>query len=544
MSPTSARTTRVPSISPIDFSRVETVESVTGGNAERRNFIAFVIGLGANLLVVLTLRNNFPFEDSVNHLTRWVLMARAWTGHGAPYVRLHAIPSPYLGLDLVGAALATFLSPAMTLRVMAVLVVTSIPVGFYLLLRSVGRENTGWSLVGVLIGFGFFAHVGFMNYTIGLGLSLAWLAGWWPARAEIAPVRLGALSLGIIVLYLFHLSAPLIVLVVIWLDMLLHWRTPRWRGVMVITGTLALFIFLQLAMTKMGGNGHGVTYFGTPWSKIRNIFTPFYVYGYGQAVVAIATYALGLGLYFRTNSRPRFISTWGLSIAAFFALYFIFPANLPGAGYLDMRWLLPAFLFPFCLAEGNGRRVHTGIVVALLIGSLINTALLARSVRTIDRELDDYAAALNRLPDGQTIFPIVADEMRWGPRVLPYRHFAFWYQIERGGRVPSLFNYGGDGNKAPNLSFMPYFEETTHLYPPPPGWNGGQAQHIEPLDWSKIVSEYDYVIVAGPDPRVRQDVSAHTQEAFTVGEITVYSVPGRSTKSSAVQPITPPSPAT
>ncbi len=524
-------------MSPIDFSRVETVESATGSSvAQRRELIAFLIGLGVNLVLVLSLRNNFPFEDSVNHLTRWVLMAHAWTGHPAPYVRLRAIPSPYLGLDLVGAALATFLSPRMTLRVMAVLVVSSIPVGFYALLRSVGRANTGWALVGVLIGFGFFAHVGFMNYTIGLGLSLGWLALWWPARAAVPPTRLVVLSVGIIVLYLFHLSAPLIVLVVIWLDMLLHWREPRWKGVMAITGVLALFIIAQLAMSPLGAPGsHGATYFGTPWSKIRNIFTPFYVYGYGQAAVAIATYALALALYLRTNPRPRLRSTWGLSIAAFFALYCIFPANLPGAGYLDMRWLLPAFLLPFCLAEGAGRRVSPGVVATLLAASLINTAILARSVRTIDHELDDYAAALDRLPAGQKVFPIVADEMRWGPRVLPYRHFAFWYQIERGGRVPSLFNYGGDGNKAPNLSFMPYFEETTHLYPPPPGWNGGQAQVIEPLDWPRIASEYDYVIVAGPDPRVRQDVSAHTRLAYSVGEISVFLVP---------KGTTPPSPAT
>jgi hypothetical protein len=492
----------------------------------RLPLVVFLVGLGVNVGLVLSLRHNFPFEDSVNHLTRWVLMARAWTGHGASYVRLHAVPSPYLGLDLVGAALATVLSPATTLRVMAVLVVASIPVGFYLLLRAVGRENTGWSLVGVLIGFGFFAHVGFMNYTIGVGIALAWLAAWWPYRAALTPARLALLSVGIIIAYLFHLSSPLIILVVIWIDMLLNWRDPRWKRVTVITGVLALFVVVQLAMTPIGGHagGHGATSFGTPWSKIRNILSPFYVYGYGQALAAIAMYVLALWLFLRTNPKRHWRSTWGLSIVAFLALYFIFPANLPGAGYLDMRWLLPAFLLPFLVAGGDGQRVSPGVLGTLLVASLINSAILARSMRTIDHDLDDYAAALDRLPPGQNIFPLVADEMRWGPRVLPYRHFAFWYQIERGGRVPSLFNYGGDGNEAPNLSFMPYFEETSHLYPPPPWWNGGQAKAIEPLDWPRILSEYNYVIVAGPDPRVRREVSAHTREAYSVGEISVFQI--------------------
>src|SRR5579862_3449948 len=212
-------------------------------DAKRRLiFGAFIVGLAANIGVVLSLRNNFPYEDSTNHLTRWVLMAQAWMGHGAPYVRLHPIPAPYLGLDLVGAALATVLSPQMTLRVMAVLVVTGIPLGFYLLLRAMNRQNTGWALVGVLVGFGFFTHVGFMNYTIGIGIALAWLAGWWPQRSHLSSSRFALLSIGIIIAYLFHLSAPLIILVVIWLDMLLNWRRDsRWRGVICITIVLAAF---------------------------------------------------------------------------------------------------------------------------------------------------------------------------------------------------------------------------------------------------------------------------------------------------------------
>ncbi|HTA73493.1 MAG TPA: hypothetical protein VK733_04425 [Gemmatimonadaceae bacterium] len=490
-----------------------------GASDAKRHLIfgAFLVGLAANIGVALSLRNNFPFEDSVNHLTRWVLMAHAWTGHGAPYVRLHAIPSPYLGLDLVGAALATVLSPEMTLRVTAVLMVTAIPIGFYLLLRAVNRENTGWALVGVLVGFGFFAHVGFMNYAIGIGIALAWLAAWWPYRAALSPARFAGLSMGIIVAYLFHLSAPLIVLVVIWLDMLLNWRDRRWKGVVGITAVLVAFFLLQAALTPIVAPGtHTFSRFGTPWSKIRNLLTPFYVFGYGQAIVATATYLLALGLFLRTNPRPSLKTTWGLSVLAFLGLYFVFPANLPGVAYLDMRWLVPAMLLPFVLAGREAKAPGLGAVTALLVACLINTATLARSDHAIDRQLDDYAAALNQIPPAKKVLPLIADHMRWGPRVLPYRHFAFWYQIERDGREPGLFGW-------PRESFMPYFEETGGLYDPQ-GWDGGPVERREPLDWERILAQYDYVIVAGPDPRVRQEVSAHTQVAYSVGEISVYAV--------------------
>jgi hypothetical protein len=163
-------------------------------------------------------------------------------------------------------------------------------------------------------------------------------------------------------------------------------------------------------------------------------------------------------------------------------------------------------------------------VATLLVASLINTVILARSDHTIDHELDDYAAALNKLPRAKRVLPLVADDMRWGPRVLPYRHFAFWYQIERDGREPGLFGW-------PSQSFMPYFEETGGLYAPQ-GWDGGREARQEPLDWGRILSEYDYVVVAGPDPRVRQEVSAHTREAYSVGEISVFAVPTTTTRPS------------
>jgi hypothetical protein len=511
-----------------------------------RELTVFLVGLAVNIAIVLSVKHNFPFEDSVDHLTRYVLMGRAWTGHGAPYVQLRAIPGPYLGLDLIGAALSTVLSPEMTLRILSVMVVSAIPIGFYLLLRATGRANVGWALVGVILGFGFFAHVGFMNYTIGVGLALAWLAAWWPHRADAGPARIAALAVSLIAIYLFHLSSPLIVLVVIWVDMLLAWRVSpgdrRVRGVLAITLVLGLFVCLELFVTPhVATAGSGAISFGTVWSKLRNVFSPFYVYSYPQSLVGIVAYVAALVLFLRSDARPRWLGTWGVAGAAFLLLYLVFPANLPGTGYLDIRWLIPAFLAPFIAPEEDGTRVTAPVLGVLLVVSLLNSAVLSRSVHTIDRELDDYALALDRLPPGRAVFPIVADGMRWGPRVIPYRHFAFWYQIEDGGRVPSLFNYGGDGGRAPAQSFMPYFVETEHLYPPPPPWNGGLTNHPRPIDWSQVAEDYDYVIVAGPDPRVRREVSAHAREAYSVGEISVYSVPRATAPAPRTTAVKPPS---
>ena len=109
--------------------------------------------------------------------------------------------------------------------------------------------------------------------------------------------------------------------------------------------------------------------------------------------------------------------------------------------------------------------------------------------------LTTTATLLNQVPPGKSVFPVIGDGARFGKRVVPYRHFAFWYTIRFHGNVPSLFDYSGDGMES--NWFMPYFDDTAHRYAPPVGWFGGGGT-LRPLNWQRIVAENDYVIVAGP----------------------------------------------
>ena len=101
----------------------------------------------------------------------------------------------------------------------------------------------------------------------------------------------------------------------------------------------------------------------------------------------------------------------------------------------------------------------------MLAGSILSTLVLAPTIWKIDRYLTDYESVLEQLPPGRGVFPVVGDERRFGGRVIPYRHFAFWYTIRFHGNVPSLFDYSGDGMES--NWFMPYFDDTAHRYAPP-----------------------------------------------------------------------------
>jgi hypothetical protein len=68
-------------------------------------------------------------------MERWPYPSRAWFGEPAPWTIVRATPTPYAGLDLVGVVLGHLLGPVATLHVMALLALTLLPIGMYLLLQ-------------------------------------------------------------------------------------------------------------------------------------------------------------------------------------------------------------------------------------------------------------------------------------------------------------------------------------------------------------------------------------------------------------------------
>jgi hypothetical protein len=491
-------------------------------NRTARTF--FLIALGLNVAIAVTARY-FPFEDTTNHLARYVLLERAWFAGGVglpPTVVVRPRPGPYFALDVVGAVLVHLVGPAWGIRLVAAMAVAAVPVGFALLLGAIGGEARRWAIVGVPFGFDFWVHAGFLSYVIGVGVAFAFLAAWWPHRRDPSPARVVGLVAGITLCYLMHLASALIVLTVIWIDVL-HARDRRAWLVLLLTATVgAMYLWTTVGAPPLPPQKSGPLAWGTLWWKVKNIVSPFYTYSVAQALPMLATYVAAVALYGRANPVRTWRSTLGLAAVAFFVLYVIFPLIGTGGGYVDMRWLIPAYLLILCAAGAATRGPSTRGLALLLAGSVVSTVVLEPTILRIDRYLRDYDAVLEQLPPGKTVFPVIADDKRFGGRVIPYRHFAFWYAIRQNGRVPSLFDYSGDGMES--NWFMPYIDDTAHLYAPPIGWFGGGGR-LPPLDWQRIAAEDDYIIVAGRDSTMRAEVGAHATPLSSVGEVTVYTRP-------------------
>jgi hypothetical protein len=478
----------------------------------------FWIALAVNVAIAVTTRY-FPFEDTTNDLARYVLLDRAWFAHGVGVpstIVVSAQPGPYLGFDVIGAVIVHVFGPDVGARIIAAITVIAIPLGFALLLRAIGGHARRWAIVGVPFGFGFFTHAGFLSYVVGLGVGFAFLSYWWPRRREPTLVAALGLTAGIIGCYLMHLSAVLMVLVVIWVDALAARDRRVWLALWLSAAVGVMYLWTTIGAPPLPAEKPAPFALGGLWWKTKNTLAPFYAYSAWQALPMIGAYVLAVVMYWRENqwqNKPQ--TTLGLAAVAFFGLYAFFPQIGTGGGYVDQRWLIPAYLLVFCASTATKGPSSRGLRW-LVTGSIVSSIVLLPTIWRINRYLDDYATMLGRLEPGKSVFPIVADDRRFGGRVIPYRHFAFWYTIRFHGNVPSLFDYSGDGMET--NWFMPYFDDTAHRYAPPIGWFGGGGR-LRPLNWQRITAENDYVIVAGRDSAMRAEVAGHARCSTEVGEI-------------------------
>jgi hypothetical protein len=408
----------------------------------------------------------------------------------------------------------------------------------------------------VLLGLGFFSFVGFINFVTGVGAALFWLAAWWPARDKASVGRRLCLLATLPAIYLLHLSAPLTVLVILWADVAAAMlvgikgsgKSSPWR---LVGETLAAVLrssrgrfaiassFVIAAMCVLGGMGVAHAARRAPAfdyppvaHKLENVLSPFYVFSIRQTVVSVAIYVAMIAAFVYTNSKVARLDrgdaadrqgrlTIGLSILALLGLYLVFPAGTPGTGYLDIRWLPIAFLLPFGLAGRTSRTPARGITTLLLLGCALNAGVLWRMMQPVEQELEDFNTALDSLPSGARVLPVIADGLRHGRRIFPYRHQAFWYVIERRGRAPMLFNGLGEGNGGAVHTFQRHFMERRHLYFPGLKWG---TEEFHPLNWGRILREYDYIVEGGEDPRATEMIRKGAWPVLRVGETTVYKV--------------------
>jgi hypothetical protein len=500
----------------------------------RTGRIVLTAGLLFYFLIAMGLRH-FPYQDGPNHLARYVLISKALFGVSRPDVDFRLLPTSYIGLDLVGATLVRFIGPGATLHFVVTLCIALPTLGLYALLRRVAPERSNWALSAVLFAFSWYVLDGLLNYVVGVGLALLWLAWWWPLRRTRAWSTRLAFTVGILLLFTVHLSAPLIVLVVVWIDAAyeLRFASARrpWRTVMLAEGVTAVLLAVAVGLlwawveTRLpaGLAGAQGLEFRTPVMKLLAFAAPFYSFSLVQAGVMIAAYATILIAFVLANLRALRVNSLVVSAFAFFALFLIFPKNVGTAGGVDVRWLLPALLLPFCASsvhEVTKPAASQNRALLIALGACVASgALIGWQAHTRDPLLDDFDRVLSELPVGARLLPIVADRHPH-PRIGTYQEYAFWYIIRRDGFVPGLFSYYGSRIGDDPFPHFAHFE-IARAYMSPYEWG---LSTFTPLDWQRIDCEYNYIIQAGNDERVRAYLAHNATLVARAGAIALFRV--------------------
>lgn len=484
----------------------------------------------ANVAVALVARH-FPYQDIVNHLTRYVLLDRALGGQVPGWLIVEWRPTTRIVADLGGVALVHVLGPTGALRVLAILPLLLLPAGMYVLLRATAPAHRGWALVGVLSSFSWYYLTGLQDFTLGVALLFFWLAYWWPRRDSGRWTTRLWLSLGCTLLLFVHLSAPLLavgVLGVNWLrDAVLEFRRTRSRAaflspqlgtLLILTLVIALAVGATAVAAVPDEAPMGEPYFRPLGQKALALATPFYSFSRGQLAVMLAGVLLAAGALLR-RPRTELLTTFMLCAPAFLVVYLVSPRSIIGAGDVDVRWLPPAFLLPFCAPTAT--RPPSATLLRLLLAACLAHALTVLMwARRIDPDLDAYDVVMAALPRDASILPLSTDRGRFG-RVRPYEYYGLWHTIRGGGQVPGLFSGTGMRREGPAMHHFDHIRVRYQPYQPPPEWAKLAA---EPLDCAAIRHDYAYVIQAGVDPWAARMIGACAHMERRVGPITLYRV--------------------
>jgi hypothetical protein len=500
---------------------------------------------GINLLIVIAaashlvlpwITGHFPYQDIVNHLTRYTLIDQAWHGHPAPWVQVRLVATPYIAVDVLGATLVHLCGPHLALRVLATLTLGLMPLGMYLLLRAVAPRARGWTLVAILLSASPFFLKGLLNYQLGIGATLVWAAFWWPRRERASLLVRAGLVVAMALLVLIHLSAAVVAMVLISGDAVLAIVQDRHRGMshvlrtqagrlITVTACGATALLLVTGMQIAGGSdggGNSVIVMQSPLAKLVTLSEPFFTFTPWEMLVTATGYVLALATAWRMPRATVSRNPFRLATMVLVALFLISPASIGGASHLEVRWLLPLALLALVPGDPLPGAAPRTVLQGLAAACLVHAAVLWQFSRQIDRELDGFDWVLHQIPRDARVLSLVGGPPRYF-RVEPYLHYALWHTVETGSRTAGLFTHVVDPVGRPRVVSL-QFAHLNEVAPAFAIFDPWRKAGAPPLPWAEVRRQYDVVIQAGADSLLASMLTQGGCPRFGAGAVTAIMV--------------------
>ncbi len=393
-----------------------------------------------------------PLADYPNHMARFHVLQNLETSEALqsfyfirdgfyPYLSIAAfmkIFSPIFGVEGAGRIFAVF---AIYLPVLGTL--------------TLSRANNGkvsWlTLAMVPLALSTVAGWGFLNFLFSTGLVLIFFALWiktesWPLirRTVIFAVLIFAVTA-------MHLISAVFfgLLMGFWELSAVYARRKIERADFVKFLSIAVMYIPAglLFLTQLGGEiGGSETIYGNFGNKVIVMQSLFSMFGQKPEVILGLPILVGL-ILLRSQKvisiHPRFIFVgFALLIVGLIA-----PFQLFGVAFIGIRFpLLALAVFIAGVEEVDFKkaRMAAGILAILIAGKLF---VLKDTFKFADRQTGELRAAMQTLPIGSKILPILNIDTALDSRLSPqhYFHRPAYFMIDRDGLIPyffSMFNVG------------------------------------------------------------------------------------------------------
>jgi hypothetical protein len=366
---------------------------------------AAVAGLCLALVAPLALVDVPPLLDYPNHLARLVVLA---FGPADPVLARFYAPRwgiiPDLGIDLLGVPLLHLLPVHVAGRAIIGIVVLTPVLGAIAYSRAAFGRCSWWALGAGLVAYNQMLLLGFLNFTLGLGLAL-WLAAAWLAWRKTRPWRALAIVVpGAAALFFCHLMGLLFLALLLGAQELAWlWRTRGRTGLVgrvaavLAVGVVPAALYAASSLQDMAG----AAVFPSLATKASQLLAPFVNVILPLDIVTAALVA-GAVLGLLLSGRCRVTASAGIALALALLLYAVAPAEFKGTANLDARFviLLGYLLFAALLPL----RLPRPLAVVLVLLFAARMVVLSAAWYAHSADIADLRSVIALVEPGSTVF--------------------------------------------------------------------------------------------------------------------------------------------
>jgi len=444
------------------------------------------------------------FLDMPNHLARAFIMLKCIKNPGDAlcdnYV-IKILPTSYFFSDATLMLYLQFFPYLIAEKIAIFNLLVLFIISWYFLYKEINSSiNIGY-LAGLSLIINNYLYTGFYAYLISITLCLFWLTFWWKVKDNKTFFNQIFLSLGMAIIFGFHLAGFLFVFIIYFLYeihrmLLLEEKKIKYLMKNSIKNIPIYITFFSLYFYQQGVTQESVLspiHYKPLIRKIATILYPFINYSKWFDFLTLLLIFIILLLSVDIFSLRKFCRNfWTMVSATFFVFFLIAPTAAHGVYDFACRFLPIAYLALF-IAIGSISKNKPVLTYAMIAILLINFTSNLYHKKITNTELSKIYHALKICPKNKNLIEINSIRnfpSQFGSRVNPFPYFSCYYILEGGALVSGLFDCKYSKHipyfcyKNQIISHFDYFK-----------YQFLGISKIDQEDFIKIAQVFDYVLV-------------------------------------------------